>query len=60
MLPKPTTKGRKSQNTPEMNVSESDKKIRKIWAHNFEQQKSYSGQGNSPFLSDLGKESVPT
>ena len=25
----------KTQNTPEMNVSEHDKNILKIWAHNF-------------------------
>ena len=39
-VPIPTFQGSKSQNTPEMNVSESDKKILKIWAHNFEKQKS--------------------
>ena len=32
----------KWQNTSEMNVSEQDKKVLKIWASNFEKQKSYS------------------
>ena len=39
-VPIPTFQGPKSQNTPEMNVSESDKKFLQIWAHNFEKQKS--------------------
>ena len=39
-----------SQNTPEMNELEPNKKSLKIWAHNFEKQKSWSILGFSFFL----------
>ena len=40
-------------NTPEMDVSDSDKKSLKIWAHNFEKHKSYN------FLSKWGGGVLP-